>query len=53
MLVQQFINRYIISSINETNWVISKGMCVYLFDIVNGCSLVKKVIGKGMSNIFY
>ena len=28
-------------------------MCVLLFDACNGCSLVKKWIGKGMSNIYY
>ena len=28
-------------------------MCVPLFDIFNWCSLVKKQIGKGMSNIYY
>ena len=42
VLVQKFINRYIFSSIKETNWLISKGMCVLLFDVFNGCSLVKK-----------
>ena len=31
MLVQQFINRYIFSSLKETNWLINKGMCVLLF----------------------
>ena len=35
MSVQQFINRYIFSSISE-------GMCVPLFDDFNGYSLVKK-----------
>ena len=29
----------------ETNWSISKGMCVLFFDVFNGCSLVKKQIG--------
>ena len=28
-------------------------MCVLLFYVLNGCSLVKKQIGKGMSNIYY
>ena len=28
-------------------------MCVLLFDVFNECSLVKKQIGKGMSNIYY
>ena len=28
-------------------------MCVILFDVFNGCSVVKKLIGKGMSNIYY
>ena len=27
-------------------------MCVLLFDVFNECSLVKKQIGKGMSNIY-
>ena len=44
MLIQQFINGYIFSSIKETNWLISKGMCVLLFDVFNGCSLVKNKI---------
>ena len=32
----------IFSSIKETNWLISNGVCVLLFDAFNGCSLVKK-----------
>ena len=28
-------------------------MCVLLFGVFNGCSLVKKQIGKEMSNIYY
>ena len=28
-------------------------MCVLLFHAFNECSLVKKQIGKGMSNIYY
>ena len=28
-------------------------MCVLLFDVFNGCSLVEKEIGKGMSKIYY
>ena len=28
-------------------------MCVLLFDVFKGCCLVKKWIGKGMSNIYY
>ena len=28
-------------------------MCVLLFDVFDGCSLVKKQIGKGMSNTYY
>ena len=28
-------------------------MYVLLFDVFGGCSLVKKKIGKGMSNIYY
>ena len=39
MLIQQFINRYISSSIEETNWLISKRLCVLLFEDFNGCSL--------------
>ena len=42
VLVQQFINRYIFNSIKETNWLITKAMCVLLFDVFNGCSLLKK-----------
>ena len=42
VLVQWFINRYTFSSIIETNWLLNKGMCVILFDILNGCSLVNK-----------
>ena len=29
--------------IKETNVLLSKGMCVLLFDVFNGCSLVKKI----------
>ena len=29
----------VFSSIKETNWLISKGMCVFLFDVFNRCSL--------------
>ena len=47
------MNRYIFSSTKETNWLISKAMCVHLFNVFNGCSLVKKSIGKGMSHIYY
>ena len=32
----------IFSSIKETNWLISNGVCVLLFDAFNECSLVKK-----------
>ena len=28
-------------------------MCVLLFDVINGWSLVKKQIGKETSNIYY
>ena len=28
-------------------------MCVLLFDVFNRCSLVKKLIGKVMSNIYH
>ena len=46
------------SSIKEKNGLISKGMCVLLFDVFNRCSLVqlKKqlgLIGNGMSNIYF
>ena len=41
VLLQQLINSYIFSSIKETNRLISKGMCVFLFDVFNGCSLVQ------------
>ena len=41
-LVQYFINHYMFSSIKETSWLISKGMCVLLFDVFNGCYLIKK-----------
>ena len=51
LLVQEFINRYIFSLIQETNWLVNKGMCVLLFDVFNECSLVK--VGKGMLNIYY
>ena len=30
------INRSIFSSIKETNWLISKGICVILFDVFDG-----------------
>ena len=33
--------------------LVCKGMCVLLFDVFNGCSLVKKWISKGMPNIYY
>ena len=39
VLVQQFINRYIFSSIKKTNWLVSRGMCAHLFDAFNGYSL--------------
>ena len=34
------------SSIKEINRLMSKGMCVVLFDVFNGCSLVqlKKIV---------
>ena len=32
--------------VKETNWLISKGICVLLFEAFNGCSLVKKQKGK-------
>ena len=44
---------YIFRSIKETNWLISKGMCVLLFDVFKGCFLVKKWIGRGMLYIYY
>ena len=33
VLVQQFINRYIFSSIKETNWLMNNRMCVLIFNI--------------------
>ena len=44
VLVQEFIERYIFSSIRETNWLISKGLYVLLFDLStsNRCSLLTK-----------
>ena len=33
MLVQEFINRNIVSSIKETNCLVNKGICVLLFDV--------------------
>ena len=45
-IVYQSLHHYItlryISSIKETNWLISKGMRVLLLDVFNGCSSVKK-----------
>ena len=32
-VIQYFINRYIFSSIKETNWIINKEMCVLLFNV--------------------
>ena len=32
--------------IKETNWLICKGMRALLFDVFNGCSLVKKLMGQ-------
>ena len=32
---------YIFGSIEATNKLINKGMCVLLFDVFNGCSLVQ------------
>ena len=46
-------NLYIFSSIKEANCLISKGMCVLLFDVLIGCPIVKKYIGEGMSNIYH
>ena len=33
--------------------MVSKGMCVLLFDAFNGCSLVKKYLGKRTWIIYY
>ena len=42
-----FINRYIFSSIKERNWLISKGMCVLLFEVFNLEKLTfSKLVGK-------
>ena len=41
------------SSNNEISRLISKGMCVLLFDILNGCSLVPLKKWIGIPNIYY
>ena len=41
VLIQYFIDRYIFSSIKETNWLISKGMH-FFFDVFNGWLLGNK-----------
>ena len=35
MLVQYFINHYILSSIKETIWLTNKGICVLFFDVIH------------------
>ena len=37
----RYINRYIFSSIKETNWLIKKEMCVLLFDVFKHLPLRK------------
>ena len=41
MLVQQFINRYIFSSIKETNWLINKGTGVLFYYVFKDLLLPK------------
>ena len=43
------------SLIKKINRLISKGMCIILFDVFNRCYLVQlnRLIGKEMSNIYY
>ena len=41
------------SWVKEISRLISKGMCVLLFDFFNGCSLVQLKKSIGMSNIYY
>ena len=51
-----FVQSLHLSSTEETNWLISKGMCVLLCDAFNGFSLsneINRLISKGMSNIFH
>ena len=40
------MNRYIFSSIKETNWLINKGMCVFLFDVFKHLLLRKTGVLK-------
>ena len=46
VLVQQFINCYIFSSLKETNWLINKGMCVLLLDAFKNLLLRKTDVLK-------
>ena len=46
VLAQQFINRFIFSSIKEANWLINKGMCVILFDVFKHLPLKKLTFSK-------
>ena len=44
--------------LRKKNRLISKGMCVLLFDVFNRCFFssikeISKLISKGMSNIYY
>ena len=39
---EQVTLRHIFNSIKETTWLISKVMCVLLFNVFIGCSEVKK-----------
>ena len=49
-VIQYFINRYIFSSIKETNWIINKEMCVLLFNVFKHLLFKKtdvlKIFGK-------
>ena len=38
---------------NETSWLISKGMCVLLFDVLQWCFLVPLKKWIGVPNVYY
>ena len=48
-----FLMDVLVHSIKERNRIISKGMCVLLFDVFNGCSRSIKEINRIMSNEKY
>ena len=50
MLIQYFINRYVFSSIKETDWLINKGLCVFLFDVFKHLLLRKTNVPKTCRN---